>query len=273
MGGGGAIVENDMKCTNWGCDANYQADRNNKKICRHHSGRFEFGSEHGLWAEGWTCCRGTWDSQGCTIDVHRGQPRNRQLRFCINHGQSDPNPKSKSPYPSSFCGKPFFVDASGKDLDDSTCVYHPGYLRITNRKTGDGVWSCCQSDEKDNKGCTEGSHKFVDYPDEDAKKYFFDRALRNPSDNWKGNPNGGKTDFELYGRYCGFFRNAQPYQPKNPSKPKVTLTADEEKKMNLKDKICLNWSCGKIYKNSKNHKKACKCHPGRWDFGYTAPTV
>jgi hypothetical protein len=119
----------------------------------------------------------------------------------------------------------------------------------------------------------EGSHKFVDYPDEEAKKYFFDRALRNPSDNWKGDPNGGKTDFELYGRYCGFFRNAKPYEPKNPSKPKVSMTADEEKKMNLKDKICLNWSCGKIYKKSKNHKKACKCHAGRWDFGYTAPTV
>lgn len=108
----------------------------------------------------------------------------------------------------SFCGKPFYVDAAGKDLDDSTCVHHSGYLRITNRKTGDGVWSCCQSDEKDNKGCVEGSHKFVDYPDEEAKKYFFDRALRNPSDNWKGDPNGGKTDFELYGRYCGFFRTA-----------------------------------------------------------------
>ena len=62
MRGGGAMVENDMKCTNWGCSSNYQADRNDKKVCKYHSGKFEFGSEHGLWAEGWTCCRGSWDS-------------------------------------------------------------------------------------------------------------------------------------------------------------------------------------------------------------------
>ena len=62
MRGGGTMADNDMKCTNWGCNANYQADRNDKKVCTHHSGRFEFGSEHGLWAEGWTCCRAPWDS-------------------------------------------------------------------------------------------------------------------------------------------------------------------------------------------------------------------
>lgn len=51
-----------MKCQNWGCDKEYMADRNDKKDCNHHHGRFEFGSEQGLWPEGWTCCRKEWDS-------------------------------------------------------------------------------------------------------------------------------------------------------------------------------------------------------------------
>jgi hypothetical protein len=62
----------EMKCTNWGCDKDFSYDRNDKKVCTHHPGRFEFGSEHGLWPEGWTCCRNEWDSPGCTVDVHKG---------------------------------------------------------------------------------------------------------------------------------------------------------------------------------------------------------
>lgn len=47
----------EMKCINWGCDMEYMGDRNNRKECKHHPGRFEFASEQGLWPEGWTCCR------------------------------------------------------------------------------------------------------------------------------------------------------------------------------------------------------------------------
>lgn len=99
--------------------------------------------------------------------------------------------------------------------------------------------------------------------------------MRNPAEDWKrgkGGP-GYRTDFELYGRFCGYFRKPVAYQPKNPSKPRQTLTADEEKKLNLKEKMCLNWACGKIYKQVNNHKKACKCHPGKWDFGYSSKNV
>ena len=35
----------------------------------------------------------------------------------------------------------------------------------------------------------------------------------------------------------------------------------------------MNWACNKIYKDAKNSKKACLCHPGRWDFGYSGLTV
>jgi hypothetical protein len=45
----------------------------------------------------------------------------------------------------------------------------------------------------------------VEWPEEDAKKYFFDRPLKNPSESWKGGQT--KTDFELYGRFSGYFRD------------------------------------------------------------------
>ena len=56
---------------------------------------------------------------------------------------------------------------------------------MKNKKSGDGVWTCCRAEEREGTACTEGSHKAADYPDEDAKKYFYDRHLRNPSDAWK----------------------------------------------------------------------------------------
>jgi len=69
--------------------------------------------------------------------------------------------------------------------------------------------------------------------------------LKNPAESWKGG--NGKTDFELYGRFSGFFRSPKPYVPKNPPRP-PQLTADEEKKLGMKDRYCLNWACRKIYK-------------------------
>jgi hypothetical protein len=41
----------------------------------------------------------------------------------------------------------------------------------------------------------------------------------------------------------------------------------------MKDRYCLNWTCRKIFKGKDNHKKACKCHPGKWDFGYSGQKV
>ena len=71
------------------------------------------------------------------------------MKFCLNHGATDPNPKSKHPYPHSYCGKPFYVDSHGKELDDTTCCYHSGYLRITNRKirhhSSENLYMCLSS--------------------------------------------------------------------------------------------------------------------------------
>lgn len=175
-----------MKCQNWGCDKEYMADRNDKKECLHHPGRFEFGSEQGLWPEGWTCCRKEWDAQGCAMGNHRGYNKYAQVKFCLNHGEANP----KSVYPDSFCGKPFFYKEptkKGEDNDsDDKCQYHTGYFRLKNKKSGDGHWTCCQAEEREGAGCTEDKHKFAEWPDEEAKKYFFDRHLKNPADSWKG---------------------------------------------------------------------------------------
>jgi hypothetical protein len=55
----------------------------------------------------------------------------------------------------------------------------------------------------------------------------------------------------MFGRFSGFFRKEKgaiiPYEPKNPGRP-PTLSADEEKKVNLKERYCLNWACRKVYK-------------------------
>jgi len=92
-----------MRCKNWGCGQEYQEDKNDKHSCRHHPGKYQFGSRHGLWPESWTCCRAEWDSLGCRKGFHKGVPATEFVRLCINHGE--PNPDSF--YPDSFCGKPF----------------------------------------------------------------------------------------------------------------------------------------------------------------------
>lgn len=202
---------------------------------------------------------------------HRGYPKSAFIRSCLNHGEPNPNPKS--PYPDSFCGKPFIakeVKKGANDDDEDKCVYHSGFFRIKNKKSGEGMWSCCQAEEREGAGCSEDKHKFAEWPDEEAKKYFFDKPLKNPADNWKSPQI--RTDYELWGRYSGYFRKPVPYEAKNPGRPPA-LTADEEKKLAIKDKICLNWACSKLYKHVHNHKRACKCHPGKWDFGYSGQNV
>lgn len=129
------------------------------------------------------------------------------------------------------------------------------------------MWTCCQGEARETAPCAEDKHRFAEWPDEEAKKYYYDRPLKYPGD---PKTMTGKGDFELFGRFSGFFRNTTivPYQAKNPGRPPA-LSADEEKKINNKDRYCLNWACRKIFKQINNHKKACLCHPGRWDFGYS----
>jgi hypothetical protein len=219
------VIEGEFRCMNWGCDKDYMAERNDQKNCKHHPGRFEFGSENGLWPEGWTCCRREWGEDGCTSDVHRGYPKDSQIRMCINHG--DPNPKSK--YPDSFCGKSFIwkePSKKGEEGNDESCLFHAGFYQVKNKKSGEGIWSCCQKEERDGEGCSEDKHKFAEWPDEDAKKYFFDKQLKHPSEGGKGQ---SRSEFELFGRFSGYFRTPAAYIVKG-SKKHSTLSADDEKK-------------------------------------------
>lgn len=125
-----------MICKNWGCDKEYKYDdnpNNSKKSCQYHPGAFEFGSINGLWPEQWTCCRREWQSSGCKIGTHKGIPKARLTRFCLNHGEKNP----KTHYPDSYCGRSI---KDGEREDD--CNYHSGYF-IFNRITGEERWSCC----------------------------------------------------------------------------------------------------------------------------------
>jgi hypothetical protein len=52
-------------------------------------------------------------------------------------------------------------------------------------------------------------------------------------------------------------------KPKKVRKPKT----EEEHELDT-PMYCLNWGCeNKLYIYGKNHKKACRSHPGRWEFG------
>jgi len=76
-----------MKCYNIGCTKEYLSDKNGDKNCMHHPGRYDFGSELGMWPEGWTCCRKEWDAPPCTLGHHRGHPKAAFIKYCINHGE------------------------------------------------------------------------------------------------------------------------------------------------------------------------------------------
>jgi hypothetical protein len=108
------------------------------------------------------------------------------------------------------------------------------------------------------------------WPDEEAKKYFFDCPLKNAADKYKlvyakERPLG---DFEQFGRYCGVFRTAQPYKALNPGRPNMDISPEEQMKLDKMDRYCLHYACKKTFKQVDNHRKACKCHTGKWDFGF-----
>jgi hypothetical protein len=137
----GEPVENSQVCVNWGCGKDFEADRNDVGACVHHSGRYEFGSEHGLWPEGWTCCRGAWDEMGCSAGKHKGYPKSAQIKFCINHGK----PNRKFRYPDSFCGKQFVISDDGKHTSggEDGCAIHAGQFRCKRSGDKNGTWTCC----------------------------------------------------------------------------------------------------------------------------------
>ena len=255
-----------MVCKNWGCGQEYSEEKNEKKSCTHHPGRYQFGSRHGLWPESWTCCRSEWDSLGCRKGFHRGVPKDEFTRLCINHGE--PNPTSF--YPDSFCGRPFKVGEKKPEWQVTEedkealqqCQIHPGYLKI-DKRAGIEEWTCC-NEGPEAEPCSTTEHIYAEFPDEEAKKYFYNKPLVKIGNYEKDNRMA--SEFELYGKYCGVFLESKPYIEKNPPE-KPHISRDDQKKLDKLEKVCLNWACGKIYKEEDVHKKSCRCHTGCWDFG------
>lgn len=249
--------EDKLVCTHYGCGKPYSRDKNKRKECVYHPGKFEFGSIRGYWPEGWSCCMQPWDSSGCTKGYHSGVPEDKQVFLCINHGEQNKETK----YPDSFCGRPF----SKKNSDG--CRYHSGYIV---GKTPNKKWTCCQgSANKDGEcePCTTGSHKYATYPDEEAKLYFFDLPIQNPGLERK--QESMMLLFSKYGKFSGFFRETKKYKEATLHK----ISNEEKEKLDKEDRICLNWACNQVYKQIDNNGKACRFHPGRWDFGYTGNSI
>lgn len=243
----GKEIENAQVCTNWGCGKDFEFDRNDPKACQHHPGRYEFGSEQGLWPEGWSCCRRAWDDMGCALGPHKGHPKTAQIKFCINHGE----PNKKFSYPDGFCGKQFYVsdEGKGKSGGEGACAIHAGQFRCKRRGDKAGVWTCCQADGREAPPCAEGNHTFAEWPDEDAKKYFFDRPLKIAAELYKTVLSKDKPvgDFELWGNQCGVFRAAAPYKPVNPN-IRSDCTPEEQRKLDATDRYCMHFACKATFK-------------------------
>lgn len=141
------------------------------------------------------------------------------------------------------------------------CKYHSGFLKV--KKSGEKTWTCCGEDGAEAEGCVEEKHKHAEWPDEEAKKYFYDKPLKPPIGcHQSGNP------FEIYGRYCGVFRKVEDYVEKNPVE-KDELSGDEQRKLDAMQRVCMHWGCNDAYTQDKNRSKSCSYHPGIWDFGHT----
>lgn len=162
------------------------------------------------------------------------------MKQCINHGQ----PHKKFMYPDGWCGKSFVVG------EDSACAIHPGVFMRKRRDDKNGTWSCCEAEGREAAPCQEGEHATAEWPDEEAKKYFFDKPLKNAADKYKFvlSKDVIPSDFELYGNKCGVWREAVPYVEANPSRG-PDIPADEQRKLDATDRQCMNYACeNKVFK-------------------------
>jgi hypothetical protein len=167
----------------------------------------------------------------------------------LNHGE-----KGLTQKPDSACGK--YYTASSSD----NCVYHSGFIQKN------GTWSCCQKD-KGGDGCVTGSHKSADWPDKEAKLYFYPKPVLNPGINHqvKDKKKGVLCVGDLIAR-CDYFKVAAPYD--NPITKMELLKAKKEREKDM-IKYCINWGCEKVFKEVENLEGCCLYHPGRWDHGST----
>jgi len=76
-------------------------------------------------------------------------------------------------------------------------MIHSGYLKV-DKRLGIAAWSCCNEDAEA-PPCTRQAHTFSEFPEEEAKKYFYDKPLRKIGD-YTGQK-AYANEFEMYGRF------------------------------------------------------------------------
>jgi hypothetical protein len=178
----------------------------------------------------------------------------KRVFLCLNHGEG--NPKSKKP--DSACGAYFTAQTTGEG-----CKFHPGYINPKSNR-----WSCCDKDGEIQDGCNTTSHKSVDWPEEEAKLYFFPKPVNNPG--LKAITIGDKkptsnTISRLVAK-CDFFKPIQPYENFGSKLELLKIKKEKEKE---EVRYCLNWACEKTFRDVENSERSCLYHPGKWDHGST----
>lgn len=168
----------------------------------------------------------------------------------MNIGEQNPN-----------TGKPDFAcGAHFREGETAGCKIHPGYIQGKR-------FTCCG--REGGYGCQESHHSTASWPEDKAKLYFYPKIPNNPGlrvfDKKK------QTSDNLVAlQICkaGLFKPNKPYP--NPKTKLELLNMKKEKEKN-EMKVCLNWSCGKQFKDieEENTIKSCMCHPGKYDHGST----
>ena len=230
-------------CLNNGCNKEFVQNRNKAHSCHYHPGVYQFGSYNGYWPECWTCCEGKWNSPGCRTGKHNGVILEKRVMLCINHGEPGENG-----HPDSACGKWF----TNRSIDG--CKFHSGHVEK-------GVFTCCQG-TRDSPGCQEGQHKTANFPENEAKLYFYPKILNNPGLRYDKKEVLPTVADQI--KACGYFKEIKEYPEIEKIYKSEKDKIEREKEM---DRKCFNIGCKQIYKEANNEDKSCRCHPGKWDFG------
>ena len=86
---------------------------------------------------------------------------------CVNHGDQ----LEEGVPPDSVCGN----QKKKRSIDG--CKFHSGHLEK-------GVFTCCQGGA-DSEGCQQGQHRTAQYPEPEAKLYFYPKPIINPGIKYK----------------------------------------------------------------------------------------
>jgi hypothetical protein len=56
------------------------------------------------------------------------------------------------------------------------CCIHSGYLKV-NKISKTFKWSCCEEEDPNAPPCSELKHNSADWPEEEAKLYFYNKPV------------------------------------------------------------------------------------------------